>query len=250
MMTMDSRAALRAAQGNLVAAEAALQAARATTERARAMLTQVVRDGEGLDVRMRQASEALADKIKGQIASGASPTFASGDMAKAAGARAELDARRAAAERVVAEFATAEHEAEFGVEMAREAVASAVREVIKAEAEKLAESWEAVELKARSLRIRLGGDGDPISRLPGFSEKIGRAIFQNRMDDQFRQPESEIAREPWADFADALQRDPDTQIYFSDADRRLEEARKERLERRAADERFLERLRAPAEMNS
>ena len=174
-MTMDSRAALRAAQGNLVAAEAALQAARATTERARAMLTQVVRDGEGLDVRMRQASEALADKIKGQIASGASPTFASGDMAKAAGARAELDARRAAAERVVAEFATAEHEAEFGVEMAREAVASAVREVIKAEAEKLAESWEAVELKARSLRIRLGGDGDPISRLPGFSEKIGRA---------------------------------------------------------------------------
>ena len=178
MMTMDSRAALRAAQGNLVAAEAALQAARATTERARAMLTQVVRDGEGLDVRMRQASEALADKIKGQIASGASPTFASGDMAKAAGARAELDARRAAAERVVAEFATAEHEAEFGVEMAREAVASAVREVIKAEAEKLAESWEAVELKARSLRIRLGEMAIRFLACLGFPRRLAEPSFK------------------------------------------------------------------------
>jgi hypothetical protein len=71
LVSNNAREALRHAQGNLAAAEAALQAARATTSRARAMLEEIVREGERLEADGRRAADALADKIRGAIDCGA-----------------------------------------------------------------------------------------------------------------------------------------------------------------------------------
>jgi hypothetical protein len=99
------------------------------------------------------------------------------------------------------------------------------------------------------MRIRLGGDGDPISRLPGFSETLGRAIFSNRMDEQFRLPESEIARGPWTHFAADLLLDPNAKLNFTDADRALDAALKEREAHRQAEAAFVERMRVSPPSN-
>ena len=246
-MINKERDELRRALGRRTAAESALESARAATDRARAFLEEVVRLFEDHEAASMRASSSLVEEMKAAIASGGSPSADANnrEMAKNDAARTALDARRQAAEQVVADLAGESLAAEASLERANEAVASAVRAVILAEAEKLAESWEAVEAEARRHRIRLGDE--PISRLPGFSRTVGRAIYQNRNDDQFERPESEIARSLWTNFASALQRgDPDVQIDFSEADRSLEAMRNERAERRAADERFIARMRGEA----
>ena len=246
-MNNKERDELRRALGRRTAAESALELARAATDRARAFLEEVVRLFEDHEAASMRASSSLVEEMKAAIASGGSPSADANnrEMAKNDVARTALDARRQAAEQVVADLAGESLAAEASLERANEAVASAVRAVILAEAEKLAESWEAVEAEARRHRIRLGDE--PISRLPGFSRTVGRAIYQNRNDDQFERPESEIARSLWTNFASALQRgDPDVQIDFSEADRSLEAMRNERAERRAADERFIARMRGEA----
>jgi hypothetical protein len=248
-MINKERDELRRALGRREAAESALESARAATDRARAFLEEVVRLFEDHEAASMRASSSLVEEMKAAIASGGTPSADANnrEMAKSDVARTALDARRQAAEQVVADLAGESRAAEASLKSANEAVASAVREVVKAEAELIAERWAEVEAEARVLRIRLGGDGDPISRLPGFSQKLGRAIYQNRNDDQYRMPESEIARSLWTNFATALQRgDSDVQIDFSEADRALEAMRNDRAERRAADERFVARLRGEA----
>jgi hypothetical protein len=121
----------------------------------------------------------------------------------------------------------------------KDAVERAIHDVLRVEAEKIAASWEEVELKARAIRIKLGGrSGDPIWRVPGLSDRVGRALYQNGEDREFDRPQSEIARGPWTDFAAALLRDSDAELDFAAAERALEEMDKEREERRAANERF------------
>jgi hypothetical protein len=140
----------------------------------------------------------------------------------------------------VADLAAEEREREREVSDAVAAVERAVHDVLRGEAEKIAASWEEVELKARAIRIRLGGrSGDPIWRVSGLSNRVGRALYQNRGDRKFDSPQSEIARGPWTDFAAALLGDSDAELDFAAADRAIVEMTKEREERRAADDRFI-----------
>jgi hypothetical protein len=187
--------------------------------------------------------------MRAAITRGGAPSVAANDreMAKSDLARTALDARRQAAEQVVAELAAEEREHERDVSDATAAVERAVHDVLRVEAEKIAASWEEVELKARAIRIKLGGrSGDPIWRVSGLSDRVGRALYQNGEDREFDRPQSEIARGPWTDFAAALLRDSDAELDFAAADRAIEEVRKERAERRAADERLIARMRGEA----
>jgi hypothetical protein len=243
-MIGKERDELRRALGRRKAAESALESARAATNRARDLVEEITRQLEDAAADAARVSWAAQDRLKAALRSGASPGDFVEERRSAGG---DVAAKLEAARLVVADFKAEENDCEKALSDAAAAVEMAVRDVVLAEAETIAAKWAEVEAEARVLRIRLGGDGDPISRLPGFSEKLGRAIYQNRNDDQYRMPESEIARSLWTNFASALQRgDPDVQIDFREADRGLEAMREERAERRAADEQFVARMRGEA----
>ena len=244
LVSDNAREAVRAALGDRQAAEAALTAARETTTRARAMLEQVVREGERLDADGRHAADALADRIRGAIAAGASPP--AGDMSKSAAARSDLDARRVMVERIVADFAAAEHEAELALSGAKAAVERAVQDVLRAEAEKIAARWAKAELEARALRSRLGRESEPIWRLSGLSDAAHEALIANARDADFRLEESRLMREPWENLAASLVASADARPDFADADRAMAELRQEREERQAKDAAFIARMRGEA----
>jgi hypothetical protein len=243
-MISKERDELRRALGRRETAENALESARAATDRARDLVSELTRQLEDAAADEKRVSWAAQDRLKAALRSGASPGDFVEERRSAGG---DVAAKLEAARLVVADFKAEENDCEKALSDAAAAVEMAVRDVVLAEAEMIAAKWAEVEAEARVLRIRLGGDGDPISRLPGFSEKLGRAIYQNRNDDQYRMPESEIARSLWTNFASALQRgDPDVQIDFREADGALEAMREERAERQAADERFVARMRGEA----
>jgi hypothetical protein len=238
MVTMDDgREALRNAQGNLVAAEVALTAARATTGRARAMLEEIVRESERLDAEARRAADALADKIRSAIEAGAAPP--AGGMSKNAAAGAEVVSRRVVVERIVADFSGAEHHAEEAVESARAAVERAVQDILRLEVEAIAEKWAEADAAARSLRIRLGREGDPVWRVAGESDVARRATNCNFQDADFDFRQQQAASAPWLAFASALLSDPNARLEFSSADLAIEELRKESAARRAANARWV-----------
>ena len=221
------------------AAESALESARSATGRARDLVEEITRQVEDAAADEKRVSWAAQDRLKAALRSGASPDFA--EERRSAGG--EVAAKLEAARLVVADFKAEESACEQALSDATAAVERAVRDVVLAGAETIAAKWAEVEAEARAIRIRLGTD---ISHLPGLSTKLGRAIYQNRNDDQFERPESEIARSLWTNFAAALQREPDVQIDFSEADRALEAMSNERAARRAENERFIARMRGEA----
>jgi hypothetical protein len=248
-MTDTARDELRDALARRAAAEGALESARQASARGRALLEAITRQVDDLQAASMSASSSLAAEMKAAIASGGTPSVANNhEPAKNVASRADLDARRQAAEQVVADLAAEEREGERAVSNVVAAVERAVHDVLRGEAEKIAASWEEVELKARAIRIRLGGRSgfDPIPRVSGLSNRVGRALYQNREDREFDSPQSEIARGPWTDFAAALLGDSDAELDFAAADRAIAEMTKEREERRAADDRFIARMRGEA----
>src|ERR1700678_798937 len=237
----EGRDALRHAQSSLAAAQADLTAARSATNRARDLVEEITRQVEDAAADEKRVSWAAQDRLKAALRSGASPDFA--EERRSAG-RDDVAAKLEAALLVVTDFKAEESACEQAFSDATASVERAVRDVVLAEAETIAAKWAEVEAEARAIRIRLGTD---ISHLPGLSTKLGRAIYQNRNDDQFERPESEIARSLWTNFALALQRgDPDAQIDVREADRALEAMSNERAARRAENERFIARLRGEA----
>jgi hypothetical protein len=238
-MINKERDELRRALGRRTAAESALESARAATGRARDLVEEITRQVEDAAADEKRVSWAAQDRLKAALRSGASPDFA--EERRSAGG--EVAAKLEAARLVVADFKAEESACEQALSDATAAVERAVQDVVLAEAETIAAKWAEVEAEARAIRIRLGTD---ISHLPGLSTKLGRAIYQNRNDDQFERPESEIARSLWTNFALALQREPDVQIDFSEADRALEAMSNERAARRAENERFIARMRGEA----
>jgi hypothetical protein len=238
-MINKERDELRRALGRRTAAESALELSRAATGRARDLVEEITRQVEDAAADEKRVSWAAQDRLKAALRSGASPDFA--EERRSAGG--DVAAKLEAALLVVADFKAEESACEQAFSDAMAAVERAVRDVVLAEAETIAAKWAEVEAEARAIRIRLGAD---ISHLPGLSTKLGRAIYQNRNDDQFERPESEIARSLWTNFAAALQREPDVQIDFSEADRALEAMSNERAARRAENERFIARMRGEA----
>jgi hypothetical protein len=228
-MTMtngEAREALRSAQGNLAAAEVALNAARATTGRAREILEAIIRESERLDATERRAAEVIEDQMRASLMSGAAPSVSASDRdtAKNAAARAAIDVRRAAAERVVAEFLAAEHEAAEAVEQAQAAVARAIKAVMRAEASALAARWAAVDEEARILRSRLGRVYGPVSQLGALDDQVSKAIAAND-DDTVNLEETAAVTDVWNSFAASLARDSEARIDFLPVDHAREEVR-------------------------
>jgi hypothetical protein len=245
---MTAREELKRAQAVQAAAQAALDAARLTSEKGRRLVEEFARQAEDYASAEMRSSTLLADRMKDALKKGEAPAFTNDrELSKNATSLAHLETRRHAAEAALADLVAEEREREREASNATATVEQVVQDVLRAEAEKIAASWEEVELKARAIRIKLGGrSGDPIWRVSGLSDRVGRALYQNGEDSEFDRPQSEIARGPWTDFAAALLRDSDAELDFAAADRAIEEVRKERAEHRAADERFHTRMQGAA----
>jgi hypothetical protein len=247
-MINKERDELRRALGRRAAAESALESARAATDRARAFLEEVVRLFEDHEAASMRASSSLVEEMKAAIASGGTPSADANnrEMAKSDVARTALDARRQAAEQVVADLAAEERERAREVSDATAAVEQDVQDILRIEVEAIAEKWAEAELAARALRIRLGRENDPVWRLSGQSDAGIRATGQNFQDTEFDFRQRQITSAPWLEFSSALISDPDARLDFTAADRAIDEMRKERADRRIADERFVARLRGEA----
>jgi hypothetical protein len=244
-MINTGRDELRHALARRTAAENALESARQASAKGRELIEKITRQAEDIEADSMREAEKIAVEMKAAILSGGAPSMAANDRgtAKNVASRAEFDARRQAAEQVVADLAAEEREREREVSDATVAVEQAVQDVLRTEAEKIAANWEELELKARAIRIRLGGlSGDPIWRVSGLSDRVGRALYLNREDREFDRPESEITRDLWIEFGAALVHDPDAQLTFTASERAIEK----RAERQAADERYIASLRGEA----
>jgi hypothetical protein len=239
---------LQHALARRTAAESARDGARQVTGRARALLEEVIRQAENAVAADSRAERECIAEMRAAFRAGAMPTVSppDKDAARAAAERATLDIRRAAGEAAIADLAEEEREAEATLERDNEAVAFAIRAVLKEEVEKITQSWEAVEAEARALRIRLGREGDPVWRIAGQSDAGCRATGQNFQDAEFDFQQRQIASGPWIEFSSALIHDADARLDFAALDRALEEISKERAERRAADERYIASLRGEA----
>jgi hypothetical protein len=80
----------------------------------------------------------------------------------------------------------------------------------------------------------------------GKSDAGRRATGQTFLDSDFGLQERQAAGAPWLEFSSALISDPDARLDFTAADLAIEEMRKERAERRSADQRFMARMRGEA----
>jgi hypothetical protein len=245
---IDARKELRDALAQRATAESALEQARQASARGRALIEAVTRQIEDSEAASIRASSLLAANMKAAVASGRTPSVAGNnhEPAKNVASRSELDIRRQAAEQVVAELAAEEHEREGELSDATAAVGLAVQTILRFEVEKITARWVEVDREARALRIRLGREGDPVWRLAGQSDVGCRATGQNFYDAEFDFRQQQAASTPWIEFCSALISDPNATLDFSAADRAIEEMSNEHAERRAADERFIERMRGEA----
>jgi hypothetical protein len=235
-MSNAARDELRDALARRAAEQAALDAARLTIEKGRLLVEELARQAEDHASAEIRSSTLLADRMKDALKGGEAPAFTNDrELSKNAASIAQLETRRRAAEAALADLVAEERERERDVSNATAAVERAVQDVVRGEAEEIAASWEEVNLKARAIRIRLGGNsGDPIWRVSGFSDRVGRALHQNTEDREFDRPQGEIARALWIEFTTQLAHDADARLDFTAADRAIEEMRKEHAERQAA----------------
>jgi DNA repair exonuclease SbcCD ATPase subunit len=239
-MNNTARDGLRAALAQRDAAESALESAHQASARGRALIETITRQVEELDAASVRVASSMAAEMRAVIAGGSTPSVATNDREKTKNdvARTALDARRQAAEEVVGDFKAEEREREREVSDATAAVERAVRDILRVEAEAIAEKWAEVDLEARRLRIRLGVQGDPVWTAAGKSDAGCRATAQNFRDSDFGLQEQQAARAPWLEFSAALISDPDARLDFAGADRAIDEMRKERVARRAENERW------------
>ena len=173
----DPREALKRAHVARTTAERAHDAAAAATERGRGMLAKVVGDLEALDAVERRNADDLADRLRSSIAKGVGEVkFAPDDktVSRNLASRAELQTRRIAIERTVADLAAAECEAEQIHEDAKAEVEKHVAAVMRAEADRLAQRWAAVDAEARRLRFRLGRDGNVVDLVGALQGRRAR----------------------------------------------------------------------------
>jgi hypothetical protein len=242
-MNNEAREALRVALGDREAASAALEHAHETANRARSILEEAVRESEKLDATDRRASEVIENQMRDALRIGHAPPAPASekDVSKSAAARAALDVRRAAAERVVSDFSAAEREAAEHFQEAQSAVSAAVKGVIRAEAARLAARWAVVDEEARALRARLGAPYGLISQLGALDGEVLRGITANA-DEPADLAESQAVEGAWASLAAGLQSDPEARIDFGPVDQARESARADRERSHASDEEIARQL--------
>jgi hypothetical protein len=233
---IKERDELRRALGRRTAAESALESARAATNRARDLVEEITRQVEDAAADEKRVSWAAQDRLKAALRSGASPDFA--EERRSAG-RDDIAGKLEAARLVVADFKEEENACEKALSDSTAAVERAVQDILRVEVEAIAEKWAEVDLEARRLRIKLGAQGDPAWTAAGKSDAGRRATSQNFQDGEFGLQEQQAARAPWLEFSSALISDPVARLEFSSADLAIEELRKERIERRAENERWM-----------
>jgi hypothetical protein len=207
---------LRHAHDALAAAERALEKARAATENGRKFLDDLVRESERHAAVEKQFTESIATNLKAALQSGASPTFGNEkEASKHASGRADIDTRRAVAVRIVADLHDDEKRAEQEVEEAKKGVETAVKDVLKAEANSIAERWAPIDREARALRAKLGRHHGPVSRLMISSPTVSAAISANH-EEQYH-PAMNAIDDAWSAFGAALLQDPDAALNFPEA---------------------------------
>jgi hypothetical protein len=246
MTNSEAREALRVALGDRAAAEAALAHAREVSDRAREILEGVTRDGEKLDADLRRAAEAVEDQLRGAVLTGAAPSAPASDRdaAKTAAARAAIAVRQQAAERVVSDFAAAERDAAEAFQDAQASVASAVKNVIRSEAARLASRWAVVDEEARALRTRLGAPYGVLTNVGALDDTVLRGITANA-DDRTDLLVNSAVEASWSSLAAELQSNFEARIDFGPVDQARESARADRERVRVSTSDIIAQLRAP-----
>jgi hypothetical protein len=246
MTNNEARSALRVALGDRDAASTALAHARETAGRAGSILEEIVRESEKLDATERRAAEAIAENMRGAVLTGAAPSVSASDRdtAKSAAARAAIDIRRAAAERVVSDFSHAEREAAEAFQNAQAAVSAAVKAVIRAEAARIAVRWAQVDAEARALRTRLGTPYGVLTNVGALDAAVLQAINLNADDRTDLQVNGAIET-AWLTLAAELAQNSEARIDFEPVDEARAEARADRERDRVSTEDIIAQLRAP-----
>jgi hypothetical protein len=113
-MINTARDELRDALAQRETAESALESARQASARGRALIETITRQVEDIEAASVRAASSMAAEMRAAIAGGDTPSVAPNDREKAKNdaARTALDARRQAAEQVVADFKAEERERE------------------------------------------------------------------------------------------------------------------------------------------
>jgi hypothetical protein len=243
MTNNEAREVLRNALGDRAAAEAALGHARETADRARSILEEVVRESERLDAVERRAAEAVENQLRDALRLGNAPpaTASDRDATKTAAARAALDVRRSASERIVRDFSQAERDAAEHFQEAQAAVAAAIKAVVRGEAAALAAKWAQVDAEALALRARLGTPYGVLTNVAGLDGDVLRAITANA-DEGTDLNVNGAVETAWQTLASELQRDPETTIDFSPVDQARAEAKAARERSHASDEEIARQL--------
>jgi hypothetical protein len=236
-MNNESRETLKVALGDQAAAEAALAHARETADRARGVLAGVIAESERLDAIERRAAEAIENQMRDALRIGHAPSVATSDrdVSKSAAARAAIDVRRAAAERIVSDFSAAEREAAEAFQDAQSAVSAAVKGVIRAEAARLAARWAQVDAAAHVLRGRLGAPYGLLSNVGALDAAVLQAINLNA-DEPADLAASQAIETAWLTLAAELAQNSEARIDFGPVDQAREEAKAARARSHASDE--------------
>jgi hypothetical protein len=214
--SQDPREALRQAQTSLAEAESARDAAAKVLASAQVELSAVDRE---LGV-LRQSAEEIAGTRAKRIAAalkGGTRAKVEPDerVARNALRAAELDAERASWARAVDDLAAEARAAGEAAQRAREGVNEAVRGVLIAEANSLAEQAERHAATALKLRTRIGLIMGPADR-QGISAATMRALQANR-DVVWNSPEDlalKASTVVWNLFAAALAHNADAELAF------------------------------------
>jgi hypothetical protein len=194
---------------------------------------------------LNQSSTLMADRLKAALRRGESPAVSSDrSLAENAASSAELEGRRGAAERAVAELRAEEVDAEEAVETAREAVGEAIRGVLRATAAQISARWEAVEAEALTLRERLGRISGAVWRIGAIDDASTRALRANN-ETSFGEIDRMIENQ-WVEFGAALIRDSEARIDFAPVDAARAAEREERENHRRGVEAIIARMTATA----
>jgi hypothetical protein len=176
----NGRAPLRQAQTALVEAESGRDAAAKVLASAQLELSAVDRELGVLRQSAEEIAGARAKQITAALKGGARPKVEADErVARNAVRTAELDGERMSWTRAVNELAAEARAAGEAVQRAREGVNEAVRGVLIAEANSLAEQAERHAATALKLRTRIGPIMGPVDG-QGISAATMRALQSNR----------------------------------------------------------------------
>jgi hypothetical protein len=213
----EARAGLRAAFTARTKAVKAVEAAKAASGRARALVAELGAEANRLEAEDRSIAEARAGEIRQAMVAGKQPRLtASSKVPALAEALAEARNRLAAARLAEAQLIEAEAKADFARAAAEGAIAEAIKSVVRAAADEMAERVLDMRAEVEQLQEQIGPHGygfllrylDVRSGDP-LSEAMAGVIWETQGQPWQR---SAAYAAKWKAWSEALAQNPDAKL--------------------------------------